>query len=106
MANDFNEVMVDVSSASPEQLKAALDLLNKKLVREKKIEAGIIKGEKKWADLTPEEKERQNVYNRKRTIYTRMMLDKAEELGITVSDEEVEAEYQKRFPATATETAD
>jgi hypothetical protein len=93
----MEEILVDESNYTDEDLAEALKLLNAKKVRKAKIDRGEIKGDKKWSDMTPEEKEKANIYNRKRSIYVRLMLEKAKEFDIDVSDEEVQAEYDKKY---------
>lgn len=103
MDNESNEVTREVTfesvsslhDASPEQIERALALFNKDSERKAKVKAGIIKGGKKYSEMTEEEKEKDRQYNRRRNTYNKLMIAKAAEAGITVSDEEVDEELRK-----------
>jgi hypothetical protein len=94
----LDEIFVDESTATDEDIQEALALLNKKREHKAKVERGEIKGEVKWSDMTPEQKAQANKANRKRSIYVKLMLQKAEEFDITVSEEEIEKVYAEKYP--------
>ena len=89
-----DQFMVDANEATDEDIQRGLELLAKEKERKHKIETGQIKGEKKWADLTDEEKEKARVQGKRYNARIKLLCDKAKEAGLTVSDAEVE-EYLK-----------
>ena len=93
ITEDFN---VDVSNPSPDQIKEALALLAKKKEREAKVKAGILKGDKKWSEMTEEEKEKARQYSRRREAERAILIEKAKAAGITVTDEEVELRLMEK----------
>lgn len=90
------DFIVDASNASPDQIKEALALLAKKKEREAKIKAGILKGDKKWSEMTEEEKEKARKYSRRREAERAILIEKAKAAGITVTDEEVELRLMEK----------
>jgi nanoRNase/pAp phosphatase (c-di-AMP/oligoRNAs hydrolase) len=94
----LEEILVDETNATDDDIKEALAELNKKRVRKAKIARGEIKGSKKWEEMTEEEREEKRKYNRKRNIKVSKLLALCEENGITVSQEEIDEEYAKQYP--------
>jgi hypothetical protein len=79
---------------SQEDIERALQLLNK----EKEYKAKVARGEvkiKKWADYTPAEKEAANAAAKRYSMKQKLMIAKAKELGIEVTEAEIDAEMAK-----------
>lgn len=94
MAKALDEkFLVDADSASEQEIAEALELLARKRQRQDKIAKGLIKGAStvKWADMSDEQKEKSKAYNRRRMIKMSLYAKKAQEAGITVTEDEVDA---------------
>lgn len=85
----------DPKNASKEDLKEALELLNKKRERDAKIKSGEIKGGKTWKELSPEAKAKALKQSKRFSMRQRLLIKKAKEAGITVSEAEVDAAMKK-----------
>ena len=83
--------MVDLQKPTDAQIQEGLRLLNKKLERDAKIEAGLIKGHKSYADMTTEEKAKHQEYSKRNNAKKAILIRKATEAGITVSEAEIDA---------------
>ena len=81
---------VDANNATDEDIQRGLELLGKEKERKHKIETGQIKGEKKWAELTEDEKEKARQQGKRYNVRIKLYVEKAKEAGITVTDDEVE----------------
>lgn len=90
-------VQIDPKQASKEQIAKGLELLAKAETRKKRVAAGELKGGgANYADMTPEQKEQRKAYNDKRRIKMNLIIQKATDAGITVSDKEVLEEMKRR----------
>lgn len=78
-------------TASEDEIATGLALLQKDNLRKKRIKAGEIKGGQVWGDMTDEQKAQRLLYSRRRSAKQVLYVIKAEEAGITVSDEEIDA---------------
>jgi len=87
---DINDFFVEPEEATAEELKEAMALLAKKKVRAYKIQTGLIKGGKKWADFTEEEKAAYRTKEKEKRIRKNLLIQRAIEAGITITDEEVQ----------------
>lgn len=76
----------DVDQTELDEAFAALKRERKRKETAKKYRA------KSWSELTDEEKAKRTLATKKRSIRQKLILIKAAEAGITVSDEEIEAE--------------
>lgn len=75
-----------------EQIAEGLKLLEKKLERDEKVKAGILKPSyKKVSDMTPEEQAKYRTANARLTAKYSLLLKKAKDAGITVSEAEIDA---------------
>lgn len=97
--------MAEEVKATKEEIAAGLELLKKKQIADAKhkakVEAGLIKPAKKYSEMTPEEKAKVQERDRRYLAKQRIMLRKAKEAGITVTDAEVDAEMKIQAGATA-----
>jgi len=84
------KVPLNSKKATQKQIDEGLALLQKKQVRDAKIASGEIKGNKSYADMTPEEKTKRQDYNKRRRVRLQLISNKALEAGITVTDAEVD----------------
>ena len=85
---------IDVKRATPEEIAAGLSLLNKKKEYEHKVKTGEVKKPKTWKELSEAEKEKARAQGRKATARQRLLNIKAVKAGITVSEEEIQAELK------------
>ena len=85
------KMYVDPKKATPEQIAAALELLNKKIDRQEKIKRGEIKGGKKWSEMTQAEKDKFKAANVRRNAGIRLLVLKAEKAGLKVTPAEIDA---------------
>jgi ClpP class serine protease len=85
---------LDPKKLSREEMERALQLLERDKIRREKIKRGELKSGRKWSELTEEEKEKRRKATRRRNARIRLMVQKATEQGITVTEEEIDA-YMK-----------
>ena len=85
-------VELDPKKASKEDIAKGLELLQRQEIRKEKIARGEIKGGLKWSEMSEEQKEKARQAARKRNVRIKLMCQKAVEAGITVSEDEIEAE--------------
>jgi len=85
---------LDAKRATPEEIAAGLSLLNKKREYEHKVQTGEVKGPKTWKELSEAEKEKARAYGRKTATRQKLLNIKAAKAGITVSEEEIQAELK------------
>ena len=85
---------IDVKRATPEEIAAGLSLLNKKREYKHKVKTGEVKKPKTWKELSEAEKEKARAQGRKATARQRLLNIKAVKAGITVSEEEIQAELK------------
>ena len=85
-----------VKGISQEELQRALDLLKKEQIRKERVARGELKPSyKKVSEMTPEEREKYRQQTRRTSARERILLRKAREAGLTVSDQEID-EYLNR----------
>ena len=97
MAIDISKYKVDPKKLSKEEMDEALRLLEAKRIRKARVDAGELKGYGvSYKDMTPEQKEKAKKYARRRLIRQNLLIAKAEAMGVTVSDAEVDAEMAKK----------
>lgn len=84
-----------------EEINEGLALLAKKRERDEKIKRGEIKGYsyKKMSELSPEQQAKRKAQTKRLTIKNQLLLKKAKEKGITVTDAEIDAEIKKEAAA-------
>lgn len=81
MSNVNENVKIDVSKISQEDLHVALELLNKKRVHDARVKSGEIKSQK-WSDKSAEAKKKHIEYNKKRTARINLLAKLAIEKGL------------------------
>lgn len=83
---------IDPKKATPEQIQRAFELLEKEEIRKEKIRKGELKGAsyKKRSEMTPEELKKVKHQDRIAQARNALLLRKAREAGITVSQKEIE----------------
>lgn len=94
MSNE--DFAVDPTEATDEEISRGLELLAKEKLRKHKIETGQIKGEPKWADMTEEQKDKARYQGKRYNARIKLMVDKAKEAGIEVTDDEVDFYIEAR----------
>jgi len=77
------------SEFNQDDIEEALSLLAKKRTRDEKIKSGEIKGSVSWAEMSDEQKEQRRAYGKVRGMKQKLLIAKAVEAGIVVTDEEV-----------------
>ena len=83
--------MVDLKKSTKEEIEEGLKLLQKKKKYEDKVQRGELKGTKKWSDYTPEEKQVAKLKEKRRVIQRKLLLAKAAQAGISVSEGEIDS---------------
>ncbi len=79
-----------------EQIEEGLKLLAKKIERDEKVAAGILKpAYKKVSEMSPKEKEAYDKQAQRYSIKVRLLREKAIKAGLTVTEAEVDAEVSK-----------
>jgi signal recognition particle subunit SEC65 len=79
----LEEVQAEIESMSADELEAA--------AHQAKLNVEVRKARTKSYVKSEEAKERQRIYNKKRNIKLKLLAEKAEEMGIDISDKEVNA---------------
>lgn len=89
---------IDPKKASQKDLEEALALLARKREKADRIKRGELKGSYgvPWSEMTKEQKERALKYARRRAIRLSLLVAKAADQGIVVTDKEVDAEIARR----------
>jgi hypothetical protein len=89
----LDQFKVDPKKASQADINAALELLAKKKFTDARIKTGELKGTsyKKFSELSPEEKAKRTAYSKRLVAKNTIMINKAKEKGITVTDAEIDA---------------
>lgn len=75
---------LNVNDYTTEEILDGLKLLEAKRLRQKRIDAGEIKGPQTWANKTEEQKQRHKDYNKKRNAKIKLLIEKAKEAGIEI----------------------
>lgn len=92
MAKEISiEEAAKAAGVKVEDMKKAMELLQKDKVRKDKIARGEIKGSKKRSEMTAEEIQHEREKNTRRNTRTRLILEKAAKQGISVSEAEIDA---------------
>ena len=82
---------VSLKDVPKEDIMAGLALLEKEKDRKRRIASGEIKGGQKWSELSPEVKKKRLEGSKKYRIRQQLLLKKAQERGIQITDEEINA---------------
>ena len=101
MANATSKVkpvVIDPNKATEDQIAKGLAMLAKEETKKKRIAAGELKGHssKPYSEMTEEEKAKRQEYNTRRRIKQTMLIQKALDAGLSVTDKEVEKEMASR----------
>lgn len=85
-----DEARINIKDVPKEDLMRGLELLRQEKVRKERIARGEIKGGQKWSELSPEQKKKRLDGGKKWRVRQQLLLKKAQEKGIQVSDAEIE----------------
>lgn len=88
--NVNEKFFVEPGEASDEEVQRGLELLAKEKERKHKIETGQIKGDKKWADMSDDEKDKAREQGRRYNARIKLTVEAAKAAGIEITDEDVE----------------
>jgi len=88
-------VSLDVRKASKEDIAKGLALLEKQLDHKEKVKRGEVKGSVSWKDLPEEKKVEIRLKEKKTRIKNSILVRKALEAGITVTESEISAAMEK-----------
>ena len=89
MAVDLKEA-AKKAGVSEERMAEALKLLQKAEERKAKIARGEIKGDLKWSEMTPEQKEKAKLQSRRYSARIAIIMEKAKAAGITCTEKEID----------------
>jgi hypothetical protein len=79
----LEEVQAEIDSMSADDLEAA--------AHQAALQVEVRKARTRNRTMSEEAKERQRIYNKKRNMRLKLLAEKAEELGVEVSEKEVNA---------------
>lgn len=79
----LQEVQAEIDSMSSEELEAA--------AHQAKLNDEVRKARQRKRTMSEEQREKQRLYNKKRNLRMKLLAEKAEELGVSVSDKEINA---------------
>ena len=81
---------INLRDVPKEDILQGLALLNKEKERKRRIQSGEIKGGQKWSELSPESKRKRLDGAKKYRIKAQLMMKKAAQQGVKVTDAEIE----------------